>query len=466
MANQRQVVVVSDYSLGDETGPYRTIPINDILDLQNLTVSGTINLATGVSLSGAVSETTSELHIYADATGSDSNSGLSGDAPKATLSASFALVPKFCKHNVCVHLTGTFSEFGTTYFSPIIDSGVTVLIDGGTITQAVLGTTAGDIHAATGMGVTGAGWSDNMWTGFWLVITSGALSGERRVIQSNTTDTLVVTKNFSGDPGAVNFQILYPLTTLTSTTDNGFLVLANGSSTGTLQIQNVHVAGTKASIRVVDSVGLVNLTAITSLSTYLDAFYVKNSQNVQFTCDSVLNSSTFAVDTSIKTGVSLITYTSYTPQLYIESCNYVLLAGGYWNYVDAHSVLRLEVYKGNCIRQIQLYAVSQALFASEAGYAKVSMRNGPGTDGMICVRDGSNCVTGNLVDCSNGASQGIFVSNHGYVHIVGTGTVMTGTGNVEWGCYAYRHGVVLMVSGATPTLTGINGNVTVPGGGN
>lgn len=68
-------------------------------------------------------------------------------SPKLTLAAVYALVPKVAQHNVCVHLSGTFSEFGSVPFEVWIpDSLKTVVVDGG---GAVT-----DVDAARGTGGT------------------------------------------------------------------------------------------------------------------------------------------------------------------------------------------------------------------------------------------------------------------------------------------------------------------------
>jgi len=63
-----------------------------------------------------------------------------------------------------------------------------------------LSTTCSFLNVATDVikaDTTQAPWRDNMWAGFTVLITSGAQQGQKRVIVSNTADTLTVNRGFA-----------------------------------------------------------------------------------------------------------------------------------------------------------------------------------------------------------------------------------------------------------------------------
>ncbi|MEO5367386.1 MAG: hypothetical protein H7831_13765, partial [Magnetococcus sp. WYHC-3] len=123
-------------------------------------------------------------------------------SPKKGLSAVELLIPDYCKHNVVVHISGTF--VGPDCSADIqctCDPGIRILIDGGTKLTTVVGPFAADIHTASSIGFAAAGWVADAYRGCLVEILSGPCLGETRGVQIHNATTITPHADFSGDPG-------------------------------------------------------------------------------------------------------------------------------------------------------------------------------------------------------------------------------------------------------------------------
>ena len=132
-------------------------------------------------------------------TGNDGNEG-SAAAPLRTIQAAINRVPSRIAHDVTINVgAGTYIEAininknfdalklfviqGTAWTAFAPTSGLAT----GTFTSALDNTAT----------LTGAGWAVNGLKGKFLVVASGALSGQKLVIAGNTTDTIELAGNVS-----------------------------------------------------------------------------------------------------------------------------------------------------------------------------------------------------------------------------------------------------------------------------
>jgi len=166
-----------------------------------------------------LSVTTAVLNIYVHAqNGNDNNDGLTSNTPKLTIQAGIDLVPTLIEHNTYVHLYGTFTDEGTiNVIGRHLGPGVIFVIGGDDdYTSLHSGTATGGSTSTVVKATLGA--TVDEYAGYYVRMTSGLASGERRQIFSNTATTLTVHRNWTG--GAVantdTFVIERPTTTLTS----------------------------------------------------------------------------------------------------------------------------------------------------------------------------------------------------------------------------------------------------------
>ena len=187
---------------------------------------------------------TSEVsHFYVDGTsGDDANDGLTLGTPKKTLEGIMAVIPDVINHHTVVHLSGTIdlqTSASTIYMTKTVAAnGVTLLFDGGDgVVAAALGSTGLSITSAGTDFITssGAGWTVDQWKGVWVKIGT-----QIRMIQSNTSDTLVPTFAFSPVPSGT-FDIVVPETTVTSTSTRVWVFSCPG--VGYCNVQRLSLTG-------------------------------------------------------------------------------------------------------------------------------------------------------------------------------------------------------------------------------
>ncbi len=417
---------------------------------------------TASQLASYITQTTGVLHVYADGTsGSDSNDGLSAATPKLTLQAVFNLVPYLVKHNVCVHLSGTFDAQGYPYLQRAVYPGVVLLVDGGSAltTFADNGGSpwSADISSTGTIGLTTAGWTPDAYKGYIVEVLTGAAAGQHRMIQGNTATTITVTKTWTTEPGAgATFRISRPTTTLSSSTSAFSPVFSNLLAAGTLHLQNIYISGTKCYLTITGSaVNGVSLSSIISVGTNTFQFAASAASFLVYGWG--YNSSTFAWNTAntySRVGISQIGVSTNGVQL-----------SGWQGYVNLqHSVIRnlraiygqlLSISGGSRIEAMQNYYIGDAdsapTIATSTGCAATRF-------GSILFADSTSRI-GSGVDISGSASHAI-ECNHSRLHLDGA---VTGTGNTGAGVYAHNGSVVNIKNGAPPTLTGTVGDLSFDG---
>lgn len=153
-------------------------------------------------------------------TGDDENGDGSVDAPFASMTRVFRLLPKYINSAINIILTAPTAnpitampdldiEFGpegqltiqgasnpNVIAAPLVSTGWANIGAGGTYA-----------HALT---VAGAGWAPNMFQGYFVHVTSGANSGAFYAIASNTADTIIVPVTTHPMAPGDSFSILQP----------------------------------------------------------------------------------------------------------------------------------------------------------------------------------------------------------------------------------------------------------------
>jgi hypothetical protein len=428
-------------------------------------------ITTGISsIPGMMTCTTAVSHYYVSDAGNDSNDGLTVGTPKLTLSAVFALVPDKIKHNTCVHLSGTFSDWGNVQLARLVDLGVLLIIDGGTATTDVVADTVSDINSTTTIGKGAAGWGVDAYKGYTVEITSGGQIGVKRTIQGNTATTLTVCKNWT-DPGALaHFKITRPTATLTATATPSSLTMVNVGATGyaygttgagTLVIQNLYFAGTNSALNIQNSSGKVVVCGVILNSTASAPVFLYNSNFVVLAESYVYNTSTFALDTLNGTNVSLLGAAGTSSYIWVLNCVNVFIQGGFFKYIWCQNTNSLGIQNG--VRTHRLNCYNTAIqFANSSSYALITI--GGSTDsGFLLER--SYTIVGDYVTFPSNAAHGMYLFES-TARITGTSVKLAGTGNTSAGVYCDFGSRVLVSSGATPTVAGATeasspaGNVT------
>jgi len=418
--------------------------------------------------------TTAELHVYANGTtGDDANDGLTALTPKLTLQAVFDLVPDVVKHNVAVHLSGTFSEFGQVQFNKQIIDKVTVVIDGG-VDLSVVADDGGspwvaDISSTSSLGLSTAGWVADAYAGYMLEVIDGPAAGQTRLVQSNSTTTITPVRNFSVDPGAAQFRIVKPATVLTNTVGYGVLYIASSNfdtSLGYMFLQNLTLSGTKTEVFLRGASLRQYLSHIVDETTTSGAYITaSNAPNLTVSADR-LNLSTFAQETDIGYSHAGLGHRN-TSRAFMSASgrSFLSIQGSYITSLDLRSFSVMNfVNKGTRIVKISLSRVNAAIAKALTSFANIVNTSGyattkiGGSDVGILLVD-STLRIGSGVDISGCSSHGI-EALHSRLDLDGA---VTGTGNGGAGVYAHSNSTVLIKNGSPPTLTGAVGDLSTDG---
>lgn len=158
-------------------------------------------------------------------------------SPKKTLAAVFALVPYKADHNVCVHLSGAFTEAVTAYLERLVGSTVVVLVDGGLATTPVSMITGfGDsFSGSAGLNTTLtdalANFTANL-VGQRINITGSLVAANNGLFTisgftSSTVITLARTSGtFTNEPSYTGWYQIVPFDTTLSGTGDSFVFTA------------------------------------------------------------------------------------------------------------------------------------------------------------------------------------------------------------------------------------------------
>lgn len=423
--------------------------------------------------SSVATQTTAVLHIYANGTsGNDTwdgsaaaNTGGTLIGPKKSLSAVFFLVPDLVKHNVVVHLAGTFSEgdaMGSLH--RMLTNNATIIVDGGTglTTFADNGGNpwTADIHETTSIGLTTAGWTVDAYAGYIVEVIDGPAAGQNRLIQANSTTTITPVRNFSVDPGAASFRISRPTTTLTSSSAYAYFYVGGSSANGSLgtiyertNIQNLYLAGSKMIFTASNSDAIAVSHIVDNRSGGWSNFL--SCYNTLVGLPYRYNVSTFALEsanTFSAVGIGAVGSATWSVR---DGRPSGIGGASYFNTAAAFSVVGTRVGVGifNSGPRFKSLTVSACNVdtatpnaINSAGWASTTI--GGGTVG-ITLRDSSFSI-GTGVVVGGSSSHGIEV-NHSRLHLDGA---VTGTGNGGCGVYAHSGSIVQIKDGAPPTLTG------------
>jgi len=411
--------------------------------------------------------TTGVFHVYANgSTGNDSNSGLDVDHPKLTLQAVFNLIPDIVKHNTCVHLAGTFNEFGIVNFAKTREgyagaSTPIILIDGGDTTTVV--DDNGGNHYTTIAGtstsqlvVSGTPWTTDQRYGYWIKILTGPAAGEIRSIFKNVTDTIYPARYFTSAPGTgATFDIVRPTTTLSASSTTSYILLCN-TTRPAVRIQRLYCSGSKVSFYSLGNLDLC-LSSLVLNTTASSAWSATSDVSIAVQVN-VYNNSSFVLDTSNKTGVSV----PGSSTLDFSGCGRVNLPMLLSRNVELAGCGFSNLWQGSRIRG-KLTLTDCANGCGE-GTPQFQNTTSPGCQ-VTTVGDSSGVgvllkntrVTIHNINISNNTSHGIEAVKS---HVEFTGAC-TGSGNGGAGVYAHSGSVVHIKHGAAPTLTGTVGDLAV-----
>ena len=410
-----------------------------------------------------VSETQSELHVYADGTnGKDSNDGTTVNTPKKTLQAVIDLVPFFIKHNTCIHLTGIFEEFGSPVCEKYIFNNVIFLIDGGNSLTTVADNAGNpwisDIHSVLSIGLSTAEWITDQYAGYMVEILDGVCIGQHRLIHSNTSTTITVIKEFSTDPGICNFRISRPSTTLTSS-DSFSLITFKLLGAGISQIQKLTLSGSNSNLSVSDSTAFVYLTHIIVTGTY--SAPIGGSRMGVFTFKgAAYNSLTFKYESSKLFSTAAVGVINLTSKVLVNINRFEvresflpIIENRHVNHFFARYGTRIE--KMILLNSKTLSVVGGNNLITDSGYAVTRIG---GIDSGIILVDSSIDI-GQGVDISNCSGHAI-ICNHSKLYFDGN---ISGSNNGGFGVYAHNNSVINTKSGTPPTLSGSLGELSVDG---
>lgn len=416
------------------------------------------------ALSGFMTKTTGELHLYANGTtGSDAWDGSAAAwvpgtliGPKKTRNAALALLPDRICHNTCVHFAGVFGAASETVNARLmfkrVDPAVTLLFDGGedrTIVADNGGSPwAADISSTSTIGLTTLSWTVDAYMGYWVRVTSGPAAGQVRLIQSNTATTITTNSAFSVDPGAgATFDIIRP-----STEFQYAAVIARFWGGGTVFFQNFYVTGSTTGLNFGTLAGGQCLAWVSNLITASTASLAFNAYGCEINMiKSCLNPTTFVAigTTGQQCGVSQIGASALG--LNLQHSNY----GNLNNIVAKTLTLRqtAALYMSYC----RIGAMTMDGCRTYNADSAVIM--GTVKLGSLVMRDSSVSMAA-AADVSGSASHGITVANNSYLNMLGA---VTGSGNAGAGVYAHSGAIVHIKNGAAPTLTGTVGDLSFDG---
>lgn len=210
-------------------------------------LEGSLGIPSGLSSSPhssfiPVAATTDELHVYADYTNGDNgNDGLSLAAAKQTVHSAIEIIPYHARHNFVLHVSGAHPGAVPAVLNINVDGGLFGIIDAGSALSVVADAGGvpwvADISSASSLGLTTAGWTINQYRGYAVEVIDGAAAGQTRSIHSNTATTITPGRNWSTDPGAAQFRIVQPLTTVA----HGIEI--NKIGTGSIRVQRMSTTG-------------------------------------------------------------------------------------------------------------------------------------------------------------------------------------------------------------------------------
>lgn len=434
----------------------------------------------GITVSGTydwdyrddLTKTTQSLYLYVNAsTGDDANDGLTTATAKKTISATLDIIPEIISHNCFINCSGIFTENFTVSkrFMLTTASGITstpyLVFDGGFDNVSIKsGPHLADIVSASGIGITTLGTTTDNFAGYWVDIISGTGVGQRRLVHSNNTTTLVTVRNWTTTPvsGNSSFQIVEPTTAL-----NGLIVLSSNSGNGYLHFQNFMLHN---SINTTFSVYLntclaINLTGCISKSTANNAILGRgNIATLNFSTTNYLPNTTTSKGTISNTGVSIIS----DKKTIIAGSTLGTYYGSYLRNVEltnCFNTLDLVIDFGTRIKgKLEISGItsysSTSYILSSTSVSPAYRTTQIDTSSTVGIKvQNSLCRINSPTIVQNHSSHGVEARNC----LVELNGAISGSGNGGAGVYAHSNAIVLTKSGTPPTITGTVGNTTTDG---
>lgn len=405
-----------------------------------------------------VTQTDGELHVYADGnTGSDDNDGLTVLTPKKTMQAAADLVPYYINHDVAIHLSGTFTD-ELLNLNKDVASNKYLVVTGDFSYTTEFGPFTATSSSISTLTVGGSAWTSDQYKGYGLRITSGAQTGEIRIIYGNTADTITVGYNFTVDPGNIDFEIVTPETIVDCLVQyRGIRNYCTGG--GNIFIQNITTKN-RARIFNFTSVNNVYLVGILSSSVTSAGYYNYNANNLYYSHQPYIVGSGF--DTSGE---------------YILGCGHL---GNITSYIYNADINKIYFY--NCVfnnikmQKCGIYWITNSKFKkinmqgcfnesySETTYANFLNFYSDAQDTIITDSDefgiklnGCSNITFDDITISDNTEHGIEVLSSSIRFLGAT----AGTGNGGAGIYAHSGSEILITDGSAPTLTGTVGDIAI-----
>ena len=398
--------------------------------------------------------TKTTIHVYANGTsGDDDNDGLDVARPKKTLGAVFALVPDIVKHNVCVHLVGTFDTIGYVYVSKIVDRNGRLLIDGGTDLTPVLpgpftATVASDVDHID----CGGGLGPNTHAGYFceIITPAGIATLQHRTIVEHTDTVITPGRNYSAQPDGSTFRISRPTTQITGV--GTFSLSARGG--GFASIQHLFLDDPAIlSVFYADSILLNHIVSNDSGA----AIQLRYIETVGL-WDYAMNATTFANESSNTDSICGVSQVNNTGHIILSENKIMSLYGTFAKEILFRDSNLPHIRQGTRVWRSEFHGVAGAgstsagtNIANSAGYAVTTF--GGSTAPGIMLYDSSLAIDD--IDVSDCTGFGIVV-DHSSLRILG---VVTGTGNTLGGVYAHNLSTVNIADGSPPTITGNGGTV-------
>lgn len=176
----------------------------------------------GGALKKRAYQTYGAMTLYVDPTGSDSGACTgTGTSACATINGAFAKLPKNIRHVVTVNIAaGTYASAVTLSGLAFSDAGSLIVQGSLTNLTPTTGSATGTITSYTGMDYTttslgtltdnGQTWTADEFKGAILTITSGAASGQSRIVVGNTATSLSLNSSVTGLAAGATYALQLP----------------------------------------------------------------------------------------------------------------------------------------------------------------------------------------------------------------------------------------------------------------
>jgi hypothetical protein len=421
--------------------------------------------------SSFASQTTGELHLYANgSTGDDdSGSGLAEASPKRTLGAVIDLIPQVCLHPVVVHLRGTFSESGnyvslnnryigtpssrTSYNGPAAG----IVFDGGPDKQ-IQDDNSGSNYTATYGSTTAFVDNSASFTvanieGYLIEVLTGNAAGDIRLVHTATTTEITPHKDFSaaiqtGD----TCRFVKPATTI-DLAGFGIFGCTGGGPGALIRLQ-----------RLLFSSGWVELEQVEAEVLIAECILEKPSSFAFFTTGtSQVFGAWSLVDPTVPSGASIdgdygisIPFASLSISVSQNiQLNSSFVGGTFTNegsqqlHAWGSRFKKVDIASGG--ERVSSYFGS---FHTSAGYAPTTIKGSAGVG--LTLTDGAVVTVGAGCDIADNTTHGIEVREGSVLKLDGA---VVGSGNGTSGVYAHMGAQVFIDDGNVPTIAGNSGTV-------